>query len=116
MVETVLGDQFAIMLNPARPTAGELDGAGSLLGGAAVIAPHQGAAAQGVSFVQQAYHHPDGVPQKAAIARIVHERRSDGAVQSNHLARLDPLVVRVGEDCPVDRLPCRGLDRADRLV
>src|ERR1051326_6437719 len=34
-------DQVAIMLKPVRPTARELDQAGSLFRGASMIAPHQ---------------------------------------------------------------------------
>src|SRR5215204_5867691 len=68
-------DQLAIERHPFRPSAGELDSPPSLLGRAAMIAPHAGDVAHPrLGLLQQADHHPYGIPQQAAVTRLVHQR------------------------------------------
>ena len=80
-------DQLAVELDPIGSTARELDLAGALLGGAAMVAPfHAGAADQGIGPLQKAHHDPHGIPKQAAVARLVHECRGHGAVQPHDRA------------------------------
>src|SRR6516162_443338 len=104
------------MLNPVRSTASELDRARPLLRRAPVIAPHQNAADQGVSISQQTHQDANCIPEKAAVARIMHECRRDRAVQPHHLASLNLLLPRTGKDRTIDRFPGLGPDAADRVV
>src|SRR5437588_547560 len=103
-------------LKPVRSATGEFDCARPLLRSALMIAPYESAAGQCIGFLQQLGHHPDSIPQKAAIARVMHQRSSDGAVQPHHLADFDLLVTRVDKHCPIDRFPSLSPDCADRLM
>jgi hypothetical protein len=77
---------------------------------------HDGAAGQGIGGGQQPGHHPHGVPQEAAVARLVHESCRNSAVHPDNLTLLDRFLVGIDKYCLVDRFPCLGSDRADRLV
>ena len=99
-------DQLAVELDPIGSTAGELDRAGTLLGRAAMIAPCQaGAADQGIGSLQQAHHHPHGIPQQAAVARLVHERRGHRAVQPHDRAVFELRLPGARQQRPIDLLP-----------
>ena len=71
---------------------------------------------QGSCRLQQTDHHPHRVPQQAAVARLVHQRRGDRAVQPHDAAVFQLLLPGVGQQRPIDRLPGLGPDRADRLL
>jgi hypothetical protein len=62
------------------------------------------------------HHHAHRVPQQAAVARLVHRRGGDRAVEPHHPAALEPGLASAGQQRPLDLLPGRGADRADRLV
>ena len=104
------------MRDPLRSTAGELDRARPLLRRAPMIAPHETAADQGVGRLQQPHHHANRIPEKTAVARLMHERGGDRAVQPHDLAGLDFLLTRAGQQDAIDRFPGLGPDGADRLV
>src|ERR1700680_5256982 len=106
------------MLNPVRPTAGELDRARPLLRRASVIVPSDPdePAGQGVGFLQQPRHYAHSVPEEAAVTWLMHERGRNRAVQSDDLAGLDLLLSRAGKHGSIDRFPRLRPDRADRLV
>ena len=74
------------------------------------------AAKKGVRFLQQADRHPHRVPEQAAVARFVHQRRGDGAVQPHDATLLELLLPGARQQRPIDRLPGLGPDRADRLL
>ena len=101
------------MGDPVRSTAGELDRARPLLRRAPMITPHETAADQGVGSLQQPHHHANRIPEKTAVARIMHERGGDRAVEPYDLAGLDFLLTRAGKQDAIDRLPCFGPDGAD---
>ena len=104
------------MLDPVRSTAGVLDRARPLLRRAPMIAPHQTAADQAVGLPQQPRHYPNRIPEKAAVARLMHERGGDRAVQPDDLTGLDFLLTRAVKQDAIDRFPGLGPDGADRLV
>src|SRR5271166_7006740 len=103
------------MLDPGRSIAGILDRARPLLRRAPMIAPHE-SADQGVGRLQQTHHHANRIPEETAVARLMHERVGDRAVEPHDLAGLDFLLTRAGEQDAIDRLPCLGPDGADGHV
>ena len=78
-----------------------------------MIAPHETAADQGVGCLQQPHHHANRIPEKTAVARLMHERGGDRAVQPDDLAGLDFLLTRAGKQDAIDRFPSLGPDGAD---
>ena len=106
-------DQLTIMLDPVRSIAGVLDRARPLLRRAPMIAPHDDAADQGVGRLQQPHHHANRIPEKSAVARLMHERGGDRAVEPHDLAGLDFLLPRAGKQDAIDRFPRLGPDGAD---
>ena len=77
-----------------------------------MIAPRE-TADQGFGRLQQPHHHADRIPEKTAVARLMHERGGNRAVQPHDLAGLDFLLPRAGKQDAIDRLPCLGPDGAD---
>src|SRR3954466_9850009 len=68
-------DQFTVERRPFGPSSRELDGLPPPLGRAAMIAPRAGDVAHPrLGPLQQADHHPYGIPQQAAVTRLVHQR------------------------------------------
>jgi len=67
-------------------------------------------------LAQQPCHQPRGIPQQCAVTRRVYRRRGDSAVDPHHRAGFQSLLSGRRYQRPVDRLPSRGSDRADRLV
>src|SRR4051812_5938117 len=53
---------------------------------------------------------------QAAVARRMHERRRDRAVEAHDAAVLDLLLPGARQQRSIDRLPGLGSDRANRLV
>src|SRR5579859_6109516 len=104
------------MRNPVRSTASELDQASSLLHRTAMITPCEVAADQGISLLQQPYHDTNRIPKKAAVARIMHERSRDCAVETDDLAEFDLLLPRTRKNGAIDRFPGLSPDGADRVV
>src|SRR3954451_18721980 len=110
-------DQLAIERHPFRPSSRELDGLPPPLGRAAMIAPRAGDVAHPrLGLLQQADHHPYCIPQQTAVARLVHQRGCDSAVEAHDAAVLDLLLPGACQQHSIDRLPGLGSDRADRLV
>ena len=110
-------DQLAIELDPFGSAAGVLDRAGPLLRRAPVIAPREAdAAKQAIRLSQQPHHHAHRIPEKTAVARLMHQRGGDRAVEPHDLAVFELLLPGAGKQRPIDRLPGLGPDRADRLV
>src|SRR6202161_3963507 len=93
------------MGDPVRSTAGELDRPRSFLLRAPMIAPHETAADQGVGSLQQPHHHATRIPEKTAVARLMHERGGDRAVQPGDLANLDFLLTRACKQDAINRFP-----------
>src|SRR3954447_24242119 len=110
-------DQFTVERHPFRPSSRERDGLPPPLGRAAMIAPGAGDVAHPrLGLLQQADHHPYGIPQQAAVTRLVHQRCCDRAVEAHDAAVLDLLLPGARQQRPIDRLPGLGSDRANRLV
>src|SRR6184192_2111290 len=65
---------------------------------------------------QEPCHDAHGIPQQRAVARLVHQRRSDCAVDPHRRATFQPVLFGAGQHRPIDRLPGLGADRTDRLV
>src|SRR5271168_905370 len=101
------------MLDPVRSTAGVLDRARPLLRRAPMIAPHETAADQGVGLPQQPRHYPNRIPEKTAVARLMHKRGGDRAVQPDDLAGLDFLLTRACKQDAINRFPSLEPDGAD---
>ena len=100
------------MLDPFQSIAGIFDRARPLLRRAPMVAPLE-TADQGVGRLQQPDQHADRIPEKTAVARLMHERGGDRAVEPHDLAGLDSLLTRAGEQSAIDRLPGLGPDGAD---
>ena len=100
------------MLDPLGSIAGIFDRPRPLLRRAPMIAPLK-TADQGVGRLQQPHHHADRIPEKTAVARLMHERGGDRAVEPHDFAGLDFLLPHAGEQNAIDRLPCLGPDGAD---
>jgi hypothetical protein len=117
IIQGVAGDpeQLAIALDPFGTAAAVLDRPRPLLRHSAVIVPLD-RAAQGIRLLQQPHHHPHGIPQQSAVARLVDERRGDGAVDPNHIAAFQLVLPSTHQQRPIDLLPALGPDHADRLV
>jgi len=77
-----------------------------------MVAPLE-TAYHGVSRLQQPHQHVDCVPEKAAVAGLMHERGGDRAVEPHDLAGLDFLLTGADEQDAIDRLPCFSPDGAD---
>jgi len=67
-------EQLTIMRDPVFSTAGISDGLRPLLRRAPVIAPLE-TADQGLGGPQQPHHHAHPIPEKRAVARLMHERK-----------------------------------------
>ena len=100
------------MPDPFQSIAGVFDRARPLLRRAPMVAPLE-TADQGVSRLQQPHQHADRIPEKRAVAGLVHERGGDRAVEPHDLAGLDFLLTRADEQGAIDRLPGLGPDGAD---
>ena len=106
-------DQFPIMPDPFQSIAGVFDRARPLLRRAPMIAPLE-TTDQGVSRLQQPHQHMDRIPEKTAVAGVMHESGGDGAVEPHDLAGFDFLLTRAGKQSSIDRLPGLGTNGADR--
>ena len=80
-----------------------------------MIAPHE-TADQGVGRLQQPRHHADRIPEKTAVARLMHERGGDRAVEPHDFADLDFLLARAGKQGAIDRLLGLGPNGPDGPV
>jgi len=75
------GDQLAIKLAPFVFTAAVFDRSRALLGQAPAIAPLQcRRSRQARRLPQEARHDAHGIPQQRTVARLMHQRRGDRAV------------------------------------
>ena len=63
--------------------------------------------------LQQPHQDMDGVPEKRAVARVMHQGGGDGAVDPHDLPVFEFLLPRTGNQSPIDRLPGLGTDGTD---
>ena len=104
-------DQLAIEPAPVVFAATVLDLCGAALGHAPAIVPaHRRRPRQCRRLAQQPRHQAHGIPQQRAVARLVHQRRGNGAVDPHHRALFQLGLSGAGNQRPIDRLPGLGAE------
>ena len=100
------GDQLTIEPAPVVFAAAVLDRSRTLLGQPPAIAPLQcRRSRQRRSLPQQPRHDAHRIPQQRAVARLMHQRRGDRAVDPHRGAAFQLVLLGAGQHRPIDRLP-----------
>ena len=98
------GNQLAIEPAAVVFATAVLDRLRALLGQAPAIAPVQRwRSRQRRSLPQQPRHEAHGIPQQRTVARFMHQRRGDRAIDPHHGGAFQLVLLGAGQHRPIDR-------------